>query len=188
MDDQPRLYTLNEASEITGLSVDALRQRIKRHRLRGIRGNDGLVRIRLSTAEIEALASSRSTGRLDADMPSQLAIESSVIKALQGEANAHRELVQTLRDQLERAQADADIARTALAEARERWEERLDRLAAEMTEERRVRAAVEDAHRQAEEKHRAAEAEAVAARDQLAQLRARGWLARLLRRGEIQRG
>ncbi len=42
MDDQPRLYTLNEASDITGLSVDALRQRIKRHKLRGIRGNDGL--------------------------------------------------------------------------------------------------------------------------------------------------
>ncbi len=103
MDDQPRLYTLNETSEITGLSADALRQRIKRHRLRGIRGNDGLVRIRLSTAEIEALASSRLTSRLDADVTSQLAIENSAIKALHGEANAHRELVQILRDQLERA-------------------------------------------------------------------------------------
>jgi hypothetical protein len=57
----------------------------------------------------------------------------------------YRELVATLREQLERAQADADLARVALAEARDGWEERLDRLAAEVAEERRGRSAAEDA-------------------------------------------
>jgi hypothetical protein len=185
MDDQPRLYTLNEASETTGLSVDALRQRIKRGKLRSVRGNDGLVRIRLSPVEVEALVSSRLPSHANETATSHLVGESSTIRALQGEAAAHRELVQTLRDQLERAQADADVARAALVEARERWEERLDRLASEMTEERRARAVVEAAHRQLEEKHRTAQAEAAAARDELAQLRARGWLARLLRRGKF---
>src|SRR5215217_8119182 len=106
MDDQPQLYTLNEASEVTGLTVDALRQRIKRGKLRGIRGNDGLVRIRLDPVEVEALASSRLPIRPDEQATSHLAGESSAIRGLQGEAAAHRELVQTLRDQLERAQAD----------------------------------------------------------------------------------
>jgi hypothetical protein len=41
------LYSLNEAAELTGLSVDALRQRIKRRKIHAVRGNDGLVRVRL---------------------------------------------------------------------------------------------------------------------------------------------
>jgi hypothetical protein len=71
------LYSLNEAAELTGLSVDALRQRIKRRKIHAVRGNDGLVRVRLDEAEIEALR----TGRPPSRPPSQLAEQSSAISA-----------------------------------------------------------------------------------------------------------
>ena len=41
-------------------------------------------------------------------------------------------LVSVLQSQLERAQADADIARASLVAERERWEGRLDRLSADL--------------------------------------------------------
>ena len=56
MPDQPieaRLYSLNEAAELTGLTVDALRHRIQRRKLHAIRGNDGLVRVRLDAMEVD---------------------------------------------------------------------------------------------------------------------------------------
>jgi predicted HTH domain antitoxin len=48
---ETRLATLTEAAEITDLSVDALRQRIKRRKLAAHRGNDGRVRVRRCQVE-----------------------------------------------------------------------------------------------------------------------------------------
>src|SRR5690349_23408180 len=97
------LYSLNEAAELTGLSVDALRQRIKRRKVHAFRGNDGLVRVRLDAGDVEALKASRSPSR----PPSQLA-ESAAISALQDH-------IATLREQL--AAADARL-NEALADLR----------------------------------------------------------------------
>ena len=57
-----KLYLLTEAAELTGATVEALRQRIKRRKLQGVRGNDGRLRVRLSTAEITTLTA---TGRTE---------------------------------------------------------------------------------------------------------------------------
>ena len=57
-----KLYLLTEAAELTGATVEALRQRIKRRKLQGVRGNDGRLRVRLRSTEIAALTT---TGRPD---------------------------------------------------------------------------------------------------------------------------
>lgn len=57
------LLTLAEASARTGLTVEALRQRAKRRQLRTVKGNDGLVRLRLSPSDIDRLATMRPTGQ-----------------------------------------------------------------------------------------------------------------------------
>ncbi len=59
-----KLYLLTEAAQLTGATVEALRQRIKRRKLQGVRGNDGRLRVRLTSSEITALTS---TGRSAAD-------------------------------------------------------------------------------------------------------------------------
>ena len=70
--DEPRTFTLAEAAEATGLSVDALRHRIRRGKLRAFRGNDGMVRLRLDAATLDALrAAGRATEPL-AETDSQL--------------------------------------------------------------------------------------------------------------------
>ncbi len=58
-----KLYLLTEAAELTGATVEALRQRIKRRKLQGVRGNDGRLRVRLSSADIATLTA---TGRGEA--------------------------------------------------------------------------------------------------------------------------
>ncbi len=60
MSDEPstatdRLYDLPEAARLTGLTVDALRKRASRSRLEQVKGNDGTVRVRLTTADLEAV-------------------------------------------------------------------------------------------------------------------------------------
>ncbi len=63
MDDQPgnigQLYTLAEAASLTGMSVDALRHRVKRRKLQSVRGNDGMTRVRLDDAAIQASRASQ---------------------------------------------------------------------------------------------------------------------------------
>jgi len=72
-------YTLTEAARLTGLSVDALRQRAKRGKLETIKGNDGLVRVRLTIADLK-LAN-------DQQPSSQMDDKDQTISALQGEAS-----------------------------------------------------------------------------------------------------
>jgi hypothetical protein len=54
-----KLFLLTEAAEVTGTTVEAIRQRIKRRKLHAVKGNDGLLRVRLTPADIEAIATGR---------------------------------------------------------------------------------------------------------------------------------
>src|SRR5215210_2290097 len=80
----PSLHLLTEAAERTGLTVDALRKRIRRGKLDTVKGNDGLVRVRLTSADMEALRLSEGQAR-----PS-LPDRSGRIAALEAERDAAR--------------------------------------------------------------------------------------------------
>jgi hypothetical protein len=115
---EPFLLTLNEAADQTGLTVDALRKRIKRGRLRSFRGNDGLVRVRLNEEEMEELRADRPSSR----PASPLAEESAVVRALE----AHNV---TLQEQLSKAEQRAERAQERAEKAEQRLIEELARLA-----------------------------------------------------------
>ena len=108
MSDQPSLHTLAEAAELTGLSVEALRLRIKRGKIEGIRFNDGL-RARLTQADIDSIRRQRADQRAPT-LTNNLANE---IKSL-------LEIVGALREQAEKAQVLADQRGNDMAELRER--------------------------------------------------------------------
>lgn len=122
-------YTLNEAAQLTGLTVDALRQRIKRRKLQAVRGNDGLIRVRLTGLVAQANETSQAAESLHSrlsrhdqtgdqvDPPSER-----TIRALEGEAAA-------LRDALDRERTRADGAEAREAEARDLVEHRGNELA-----------------------------------------------------------
>jgi septal ring factor EnvC (AmiA/AmiB activator) len=113
MDEDPRLYTLNEAADVTGLSVDALRQRIRRGKIRAFHSNDdGMVRLRLTKVEIATLAK-HPHSRLDRRLPSLLPQEESSLKVLEAAITA-------LREQSERAEQRAAAERTERERERER--------------------------------------------------------------------
>ena len=84
MDDEAKPYLLADASRLTGLSVDALRKRIVRKKLRASRSNeDGQWRVWLTSKDVETAKSGRSTDKSghDADGPLD---ENRTIKALEG--------------------------------------------------------------------------------------------------------
>jgi hypothetical protein len=120
-----------ELADRLGIDLPSARRRVARSRWHRTLGNDRKVRVAvprdvLPTAAPIVLATDPPTGAPTVTpTPSDGA------------------LVALLRDQLERAQADTDVARAALAAAQERWEGRLDRLATELGEERKARAAAE---------------------------------------------
>ena len=95
---ESRLLTLNEAADQTGLTVDALRKRIKRGRIQAIRSNDGLVRVRLDDHAIDALKSAASTSSPPSRPASRLAEESLLVRELKADKAA-------LREHLDRAEA-----------------------------------------------------------------------------------
>ena len=128
MSDQPtpapvQLHDLPSAAKLTGLTVDALRKRARRGRLVQVKGNDGTVRVQLTTADLEALqrewtsrrpaisseATSPPSGQRPASVQNDLALHDRVARA---EAT-----VGELRAALERAQGQAEAA-AALAETR----------------------------------------------------------------------
>src|SRR5690349_10607259 len=131
MGDEAKPYLLTEASGLTGLSVDALRKRIIRKKLRASRSNeDGQWRVWLTSADVETAKSGRS-----ADKPSQgidgPVDESRTIKALEDAIGLLREqfgqdrttleaAVVELKARAERAEmeASAERARADRAEAR----------------------------------------------------------------------
>src|SRR3954468_20545335 len=64
MDDEAKPYLLTEASGLTGLSVDALRKRIERKRLRGSRSNeDGQWRVWLTSKDVETARAGRAADK-----------------------------------------------------------------------------------------------------------------------------
>jgi hypothetical protein len=113
---EDKLYLLSEAAELTGSTVEAIRQRIRRHTLHAIKGNDGRVRVKLTDADIAALMAARPSGQpygQPSERPSGHHDEdSSAIKALEAYVN-------TLREDLTRERADH-------AAKRERWRERFE--------------------------------------------------------------
>ncbi len=129
MTDQPggeqgSVHTLADAARLTGLSVDALRQRIKRGKLEQVTGNDGLVRVRLPMASLNAK-------RLDADVQADRTLSDQVddkdqtIKVLQDHLTSLREQVVAkdaeilgLRDRVGRLEEERDIVRIEREDAR----------------------------------------------------------------------
>jgi len=159
-----KLYVLTEAAELTGATVETIRQRIKRRKLHAVKGNDGRVRVRLTDADIAALK----TGQPTSQPTGQLVEDSSAIKALE----AH---VQTLCEQLEQQRADHQADRQAL---RDENNQLRDGLSAERDHARDLAGRLDTAHREYGD-------EAARLRQEITTLRtelARPWWRRLIRR------
>jgi hypothetical protein len=128
--DQQGLYTLAEAAELTGLSTEALRLRIKRGKLAAERGNDGQPRVRITEAEradfARLLARRRPTltrqaptlTRQDADNDNATNVLEAAAAALHERAARAEAAATALRERAERAegQAAAEQARAERAE------------------------------------------------------------------------
>jgi flagellar biosynthesis/type III secretory pathway protein FliH len=154
MDDEAKPYLLTEASGLTGLSVDALRKRIERKKLRGSRSNeDGQWRVWLTSKDVETAKSGRPVDKSgqDVDGPPD---ESRTIKAMEGEAAALRDALARERERADtaegesatlREQVKSEGARAAQAE-REREAARIAAAAAEGRAEG-LRLALEEARR-----------------------------------------
>jgi DNA repair exonuclease SbcCD ATPase subunit len=102
---------LAEAAALTGLSVEALRLRIRRGKLAAERGNDGRPRVRLTTADLEEFRQS-----VDQQKPTLTEPESGLSSALAQVVGA----VGVLRERAERAEALAEQRADELAAVRER--------------------------------------------------------------------
>jgi hypothetical protein len=113
------LFPLAEAAERTGLSVDALRQRIKRGKLAAVKGNDGLIRVRLTTADLASLRPDKPAG---ADQPatSQRLDNDQTIKALADAVAAFREAETRLAAERDAARAERDAAQAEVVAQRSR--------------------------------------------------------------------
>ena len=106
---EDKLYLLSEASERSGATVEAIRQRIRRGTLHAIKGNDGRVRVKLTDADIAALTAARPSGQPYGQPSGHHDEDNSAIKALEAYVN-------TLREDLARERADHAVER-------ERWRE-----------------------------------------------------------------
>lgn len=149
MDDQPTPHTYEQAAAALGIQAEAVRARLRRGALRrGPRTNDGRPTVLLSQADITTIRG----GLRTAVHP-----ESGRDSSPDTDTKPGNALLALLQGQLERAQADADIARAALVASREQWEGRLDRLGAELAEARKGQA--EAQAKAAEAARQAAEAE-----------------------------
>jgi septal ring factor EnvC (AmiA/AmiB activator) len=109
---EDKLYLLSEAAELTGSTVEAIRQRIRRRTLQAIKGNDGRVRVKLTGADIAALMAARPSGQPYGQPSGHHDEDNSAIKALEAYVN-------TLREDLARERADHAVER-------ERWREQLE--------------------------------------------------------------
>ena len=112
-------YSLPEAARLTGLSVDALRSRIKRGRLQGFTGNDGTRRVRLTTADLEALRLARPAPDDQPATSHELASDQSV-EALMAAMTSLGEALTRQAERADQMAAERDEARQAHADGRER--------------------------------------------------------------------
>ena len=153
------LYDLPEAAKLTGLTVDALRKRASRGKLEQIKGNDGVVRVRLTTADLAAIG--RETSSHGPDMSGLVELHERAAKA-EGEAI-------TLRDTLARMERQADAA-TSLADVR------LEALSAALLR----TATIEERAKAEADRAAAAEARLVRVEAELAEVRT-PWMVRIIR-------
>lgn len=118
-DQSDQLHTLTEAARLTGLTVDALRQRAKRGKLESVKGNDGLLRVRLPlTDQTDHLISQQAAP--DQSLTDQRLINADDVDPavlLEREAGELRAALARERDRADRAEAGEEMART-LAERR----------------------------------------------------------------------
>lgn len=139
MDDEAKPYLLTEASGLTGLSVDALRKRIERKKLRGTRSNeDGQWRVWLTSKDVETAKFGQvldKSGQVSDGPPD----ESRTIKALEGEAAALRDALVRERERVDRAEAGRDAALAGEAKAREELAALAVRVAVAETETKALR-------------------------------------------------
>ena len=128
MDDQPgnigQFYTLAEAASLTGMSVDALRHRVKRRKLQSVRGNDGMTRVRLDDAAIQASQVGNDAASV---LHSQLPGRGQTFDALASHVASLRERLAMadttaaeLRDRIGRVEQERDVLRQDREDARVR--------------------------------------------------------------------
>ena len=117
--DGSQLHTLAEASRLTGLSVDALRQRAKRGKLDTVKGNDGLVLVRLTTADRETIRLATDRSPLP-KVTSQVDQREQTIKALEGQVSSLDEALARERLRVDAAETRAELAEREHGKARER--------------------------------------------------------------------
>ena len=128
MNDQPgnigQLYTLAEAASLTGMSVDALRHRVKRRKLQSVRGNDGMTRVRLDDAAIQA---SQAEDNAASALHSRLPGHGQTLDALASRVASLRERLAMadataaeLRDRIGRVEQERDVIRQDREDARVR--------------------------------------------------------------------
>jgi len=140
MSEQQGLFTLADASRLSGLSTEALRLRIKRGKLAAEKGNDGQPRVRLTAADLEEIrrqaGQQKSTlTRQDGDKANALRVLDAAVDALREQAGRERAALEgeaaALRDALgrereraakaeqraERAEAEREAAKVAAASA-----------------------------------------------------------------------
>jgi hypothetical protein len=178
MVDQQTLYTLAEASALTGLSVEALRLRIKRGKLEGVRGNDGHPRVRLTSADLEAI---QQAGQRNSTLAQP---EPTLDNVGTIELNVLATAVETLRERAERAEARAEAAQ-ALADRRG---EELAELRERAGRAEGEAAALREQAKAAEARLRGSEEARIAAEAELADWSAGGPLARAWRAFLYRRG
>jgi chromosome segregation ATPase len=155
MSEQQGLFTLADASRLSGLSTEALQLRIKRGKLAAEKGNDGQPRVRLTAADLEEFR--RQAGQQKSTLTRQDGDRANALRVLDA-------AVDELREQAERERAALEGEATALRDALGRERERADRAEAEREAARaetvaeRARATKAEAERE-EARVRAASAE-----------------------------
>lgn len=107
------LYLLADAAELTGLTVETIRQRIKRNKLRGIKGNDGKIRVKLTDDEIEALKAARPFVGTPVNQPTDGPTDQSTDQAAAALA-AYESHIATLKEQLDHLRTESADQRRAL--------------------------------------------------------------------------
>lgn len=122
MDIEAGLYTLDEASGLTGLSIEALRKRVTRRKVQAVKGNDGRVRVRLDNEAIAALKregepailTGRPGGRPDGQSKIISAVEAALAETAAVRTDLDKSRVETaqLREQIAAIQANHERERT----------------------------------------------------------------------------
>ena len=126
------LLTLSQAAELSGYSREALKQRVRRGRLSGVKGNDGLVRVRRE--DIQGLPPAPQSDESEDDTATALA---SVISQLRDDLATARDDIVTLRDRLEQEREASRVVLGQMSKDLGDMREQAARLEAERDAERR---------------------------------------------------